>query len=323
MKSFEYAAPKNLKDAIALLGDKWGDSEILAGGIDLITCMKQHVTEPKRLVSLRNISELRGIKSDRENLRIGAMSTLSDLIGNKDVQKHFPALVTAAKNIASPQMLSRGTVGGDLCQRPRCWYFRNGLVAKNGEQPPAREGDNRYHAIFATDGPALFVNPSSLGPALVALGATISVQGAKGKPRQVAASEFFRAPKSADEREYALQPNEVVTEISVPIKGLKNATYEIRHRQGLDWPYATASVAYAEKNGSISDAKVVLGQVAPTPWLATSAAKALQGGKIDESTAEKVAEAAVEGAKPLSKNGYKVQLAKTAVKRALLATRVA
>jgi xanthine dehydrogenase YagS FAD-binding subunit len=325
MKSFEYAAPKNIKEATALLSDNWGESEILAGGTDLVTCLKQQIATPKRVVSLRNISDLRGIKADSKAVRIGAMTTLEDFASNKDVQKHFPSLATAAKNIASPQILSRGSVGGDLCQRPRCWYYRNGfgLLGKNGDTSQIKEGDNRYHAIFGTDSSALFVNPSSLGPALIALGATLKAEGPNGKKREIPAAEFFSVPKSDKDREYALKANEILTEISVPISGLKNATYEIRHRQGLDWPYVTASVAYGEKNGNISDARVVLGHVAATPWLAASAGKALNNSALNEDAAAKCAEAAVEGAKPLSRNGYKVQLAKTAVKRALLAARAA
>jgi xanthine dehydrogenase YagS FAD-binding subunit len=313
MKSFEYAAPKSLKDAVSLLGERWGDTEILAGGTDLITSIKQGVAAPKRVVSLKNIADLRGIRKDGNSLRIGSMTRLNELASNKDAQKHFPSLVTAVKNIASEQILTAGTVGGDLCQRPRCWYFRNGLPVKD-----ARDGDNRYHAIFETDGDALFVNPSSLAPALIALGAAFTVEGAKGKTRQVSAAEFFKAPKNENEREYALAPNEVLTAISVPLRGLKNATYEIRHRQGLDWPYVTASVAFLSRDGSISDAKVVLGHVAATPWVAAAASNTLKNALLDNTTAELCAESAVEGAKPLSNNRYKVQLVKTAVKRALL-----
>lgn len=325
MKSFEYAAPKTLKEATALLSDNWGETEILAGGTDLLTSLKQEITAPKRVVSLKNIAELRGIKSDKSAVRIGAMTSLNELIANADVQKNFPALVTAAKNIASPQMLTMGTVGGDLCQRPRCWYFRNGhgLLGKDENSSLVRDGDNRYHAIFNTSGDALFVSASSLGPALVALDATMMAEGPRGKTRKIAAKEFFHTAKSANERETALKPNEVLTEISIPIKGLKNATYEVRHRHGLDWPYVTATVAFSEKNGAASDARVVLGHVAATPWTSASAAKALNGARLDESAATKAGDAAVEGAKPLSRNDYKVQLVKAAVKRAVLATRAA
>lgn len=321
MKSFEYASPKTLNEATALLDDAWGKTEILAGGTDLLTSLKQRITEPNRVVSLKNISALKGIKVEKSGIRIGAMTTLAELADHKAVKEHFPSLTTAVKGIGSSQIISVGTVGGDLCQRPRCWYFRNGhgLLAKNGEESLVRKGENRYHAIFATDNPALFVSPSSLGPALIALGATITVTGPKAKTREVPAGEFFRSPKNDTERETTLKPNEILTEILVPTKGLKNATYEVRHRHGLDWPYVTATVAYQLKDGKASDARVVLGHVAAVPWAVTKAADTLNGTAVNASAAGKCAEAAVAGAKPLSGNSYKVQLAKTAVKRAILA----
>ena len=321
MKSFEYASPKTLKEAAALLDESWGKTEILAGGTDLVTSLKQHLTEPERVVSLKNISELKGIKADRKSVRIGAMTTLGELAENNDIKENFPSLVTAAKGVGSPQMLSVGTVGGDLCQRPRCWYFRNGfgLFGRNGATSLVRVGENRYHAILGNEGPALFVSPSSLGPALIALGATIIVTGPKGKTRKIDAAEFFRTPKTENERETALKPNEILTEIQVPVKGLKNATYEVRHRHGFDWPYVTASVAFQLKNGAVSDARVVLGHVAPVPWPAQNAGKILNGAKVDGSAAAKCGDAATEEARPLSQNAYKIQLAKTAVKRAVLA----
>jgi xanthine dehydrogenase YagS FAD-binding subunit len=325
MKSFEYAAPKSLKDAVALLSNTWGSTEILAGGTDLITSLKQRVTQPTRVVSLRNIKELKGIKAKRGGLAIGATTTLAELVDNKDARKNFPSLVTAAEGVGSPQTLSVGTVGGDLCQRPRCWYFRNGhgVLGRQGDTSLVREGDNRYHAIFGNDGPALFVSPSSLGPALIALGAEITVTGPGAKERTILAAEFFRAPKSENERETALKPNEIVTEIFVPNKGLKNATYEVRHRHGFDWPYVTASVAFALKGGAVSDARVVLGHVAPTPWNSAGAGSALNNASVSETVAVRCGEAAAQGAKPLSGNAYKVQMVKAAVKRAVLAAAAA
>jgi xanthine dehydrogenase YagS FAD-binding subunit len=320
MKSFEYAAPKTVTDAAALLGAKWGETEILAGGTDLITSLKQQITAPARLVSLKKIAELKTVESKRGGLRIGAMATLGELAGQTDVKQHFPAVATAIHGIGSPQILSAGTVGGDLCQRPRCWYFRNGhgLLAMQSDNPLVRTGDNRYHAIFGNDGPALFVSPSSLGPALVALEARITLTGPKGKSRELAAAEFFRTPRSEGERETALKPNEILTSVFIPFKSLRNATYEVRHRHGLDWPYATATVAFDLRDGKASDARVVLGHVAPTPWQAKAADKALKG-TVDAALAAKAGAAAAEGAKPLSGNAYKVQLVKTAVKRAVMA----
>ena len=325
MKSFEYAAPPTLKEAAGLLSHKWGETEILAGGTDLVTSLKQHLTEPKRVVSLRNIPELKRIEIDKKGVRIGATATLAELAENQAIKEQFPALVTAANGVGSPQLMAVGTVGGDLCQRPRCWYFRNGfgLFAVRDGASLVREGDNRYHALFGNDGPASFVSPSSLGPALIALGATLTVTGPKGKTRKIAAEKFFQIPKKEDERETALKPNEILTDIFVPTKGLRNATYEVRHRHGLDWPYVTASVAFQLKAGTVSDARVVLGHVAPVPWHSASAGKALNGAKAAAADAGKCGEAATHGAKPLTGNGYKVQLVKVAVKRAVLAAAAA
>jgi len=320
MKSFEYVAPNSVKEVTALLADTWGKTEVLAGGTDLVTCLKQHLTEPERVVSLRNIKELRGIRSEKSGLRIGAMTTLAELADNKTVQAQFPALITAIKGIGSPQLVNVGTVGGDLCQRPRCWYFRNGfgLFGKAGGESLVRVGDNRFHAIFGTGGDALFVSASSLGPPLVALGASITVEGPGGKRHEIAAAEFFRAPASEKSRETSVKPDEIVTSVLVPINGLKNTTYEVRHRGGLDWPYVTASVAFRVERGVIADARVALGHVAATPWSAREAASAINGQRADAGAAAKAAAASITGAQPLSRNAYKVQLVKTAVKRAMM-----
>ena len=320
MKSFEYAAPKSLKEATALLSDTWGKTEILAGGTDLVTSLKQRITRPERVVSLRNVAELRGIEGTGGGVHIGAMTTLGEVAGHTALKQHT-ALVTAAQGVVSPQLLSVGTVGGDLCQRPRCWYYRNGfgLLAQKDDKSLVRDGDNRYHAIFGNDGPALFVSPSSLGPALIALDASFTVEGPGGKTRKIPAAEFFHTPKSESERETALKPNEILTGVVVPSRSLKSATYEVRHRHGLDWPYVTASVAFRLDGGKVADAKIVLGHVAPTPWVAASAASALNGAAPTEVQATKAAEAAVAGAKPLSGNSYKIQMVKAAVKRAILA----
>jgi xanthine dehydrogenase YagS FAD-binding subunit len=321
MKSFEYAAPSTLSDATALLGDTWGKTEVLAGGTDLVTCLKEHLTTPDRLVSLKNIRSLKGISKNGDTLRIGATTTLAELAEDTHLKELFPALVTAAEGVSSPQMMSTGTVAGDLCQRPRCWYYRNGygLFGQQDGASLVREGDNRYHAIFATDGPALFVSPSSLGPVLVALGASIVAEGPGGQSRTIPAAEFFQIPKDPTQRETVLRPNEIVIAVEVPVRGLKNATYEVRHRHGLDWPYVTATVVFRDQGGMLADARVVLGHVAPVPWISRAAGDALNGKRIDEAVAAKCGEAATQGAQPLSRNAYKLQLVKAAVKRAALA----
>jgi len=318
MKSFEYAAPKTLKEATGLLGDKWGEVEILAGGTDLITSLKQGITAPKRVVSLKHISDLQKIESGKGILRIGSMTRLRELVANQDVQKYFPALITAATNIGSPQMLAMGTVGGDLCQRPRCWYYRQGfgLLAMKDGKSLVPDGANQYHAIFG-GGPAYFVSPSSLGPALVALGAKIKLVSAKG-PREVAAASFFLVPQNDTSREIALHPDEILTEIVIPAGAVRSSTYEVRQKEALDWPLATASVVLRMKGNVVASAKVVLGHVAAKPWDSADAAKAIAGKAITAETAEAAGKAAVSGAQPLSQNAYKVTLARVAVKRALL-----
>ncbi|MCL4692712.1 MAG: FAD binding domain-containing protein [Candidatus Hydrogenedentes bacterium] len=320
MKSFEYAAPQNLDDAIALLAS--GEAAfVLAGGTDLVTSMKQGIVSPARLVSLKAIEELKGVDTSGDTVKIGAMTSLAELASNESVAKLYPSIVTAVNKIGSAQIVNMGTVGGDLCQYPRCWYYRNGfgLFGMENGQPLIPDGENKYHAIFGNDGPAKFVCASSLGPALVALGATVTVRGADNQPRDIPATEFFKTPQSPEDPLTAVAVGEVVTHVAIPAKATKNATYEIREREGLDWPLVTATVVYTDNGGKAQDARVVLGHVAPVPWIATGAAAALEGKAVDESSALEAGAAAVEGATPLSKNGFKVQLAKVAVKRAALA----
>ncbi len=323
MELFAYAHPATKQEAIGLLGGNWGESAVLAGGTDLISLMKEHVVIPKRVISIRGVAEWRGIRSTPAGVSIGALVTVEELLGNASVKSQFPALAQAAEGITSPQIRNMGTVGGDLCQRPRCWYFRNGfgLLARDAKgNPLVPNGENKYHAIFGNTGPAYFVSASSFGPALVALDAKVRITGASGD-REVAAADFFRIPQNDTERENVVKANEVVTEVVIPAAsaGMHSATYEVRQKEGLDWPLAAASVALKMQGGQVSAAKIVLGHVAPTPWAAEQAAKSLVGKNVTEETATEAGEAAVRGAKPLSQNGYKVQLTRVAVKRAVLA----
>ncbi|MBM3724098.1 MAG: xanthine dehydrogenase family protein subunit M [Acidobacteria bacterium] len=320
MQGFEYANPATLKEATALLGNGWGDAAVLAGGTDLLTLMKEYLMSPKRVVNIKGIKELGGISKSGAGLRIGATVTVDELMSNAAVRAEYPSLVQAGRGITSPQIRNMGTVGGDLCQRPRCWYFRNGfglLGVKDGKSL-VREGENKYHAIF-TGQPALFVSASSFGPALVALGAKVKLASASGT-REVDAAKFFVAPQNEGAREIALLPNEILTEIVIPAaRGAKNATYEVRHKDALDWPLAAASVSLSMKGATVASARVVLGHVAPTPHAAAAAESLLAGKTITEAVADEAGKAAVADAKPLSGNAYKVQLARVAVKRALLA----
>jgi xanthine dehydrogenase YagS FAD-binding subunit len=213
-----------------------------------------------------------------------------------------------------------GTLGGNLCQRNRCWYFRDEHVhclLKGGNKCFALDGENRYHAVFAQGHPCVIVNPSTLAPALIALDARAEVIGPKGK-RTLPLAKFFRAPTGPEAREHLLAPNEVVREVVIPRSGLKNASYEVRHKQSYDWPLVQAAVAFKLDDGKVSEVKVVLGHVAPMPHVADAAAKALDGKEVTEATAGGAGKAATEGVKPLSQTEYKVKLIEVAVKRAVL-----
>lgn len=318
MNRFEFASPGTVESAVQLLSPT---AVVLAGGTDLLSLLKDGVATPERIVSLKGIVDLRGIE-DRgpDGVRIGAMVTVDELMENPVIRTAFPALVQAADGIRSMQIRSVGTVGGDLCQRPRCWYFRNGfgLLAMREGKSMVPEGDNRYHAILGNEGPAFFVNPSSFAPALIALGAEVVIQG-KQATRRVALEKFYRAPKSEAEREYDLAVDEIVTEVLLPNpSGKKNAVYEVRQKEALDWPLTAAAVALQMDGDTVGAARVVLGHVAPVPWVSEAAAQALVGKTVTVETAEAAGTAAVQDARPLSRNAYKIKLAKTAVQRAVL-----
>ena len=321
MKAFEYATPKSKEQAVGLLGQNWGQSELLAGGTDLLALMKDDVVQPKRLVNIKAIKDLQGVTATAQGLRIGALVTLGDLADNANVLKGYPALVDALNEAASPQIRNLATLGGNLCQRPRCWYFRKGfgLLPKDGSgKDLVAEGENRYHAILGNDGAAKFISPSTVVPVLIAYGATIRLVGPRGV-RELPLEKFYVIPKTEIEREHDLQPNEIVAEVILPgAGGLKAAHYEIRQKEAFDWPLAVSAVALRMNGSAVQSARVVMGYVAPVPWPSAEAAQALTGKSISEEVAKAAADAALQSARPLSHNAYKVQLARVAVKRAIL-----
>ncbi|RUL87825.1 FAD binding domain-containing protein [Tautonia sociabilis] len=347
MNAFEYASPTSVEQAVrALAGAE--SSEGLSGGTDLLCRLKDSVSSPSRVVYLKAIADegFRGVFAEGDGLAIGAGTSLAALLADEAIAAKYPALKQAARSVATPQIRNMATVGGNLLQRPRCWYYRSGfgllggrrdgdtarLVRElEGEYAPyninlvglpadghlVRLGDNRYHAIFMTDGDALYVNPSSLAPALIALGATAEIVGPDGS-RTVPIADLYRIPSSEGERELTVATDEVLTRVLLPPPKGKNAFYEIRQKQAHDWPLVLASVCLEMDGDTVRQASILLGAVAPVPYRAEAAEAALAGKKLDRSTAEAAGQAATTGAKPLSKNGYKVPLVKTAVKRALL-----
>ncbi len=321
MLPFDYASPKTPGQAVRLLAAP--DAAPLAGGSDLLALMKDGIETPKRLVSLRAVEGLTGVRAEKDKgLRIGALTTLDDLAADPALGWEYPAIVAAAGRLAGPQIRNVATVGGNLCQRPRCWYFRNGfgLLAMKDGKSMVPEGDNRYHAILGNDGPAYFVQPSTLVPLLVAVGAQVLLFGPEGE-RRVELEKLYRLPQNEGEREIDLRPGEIVAELLLPPAGGRRiASYEVRQRETLDWSLATAAVALEMDGDTVSRARIVLGQVAPVPWIAAESEEYLRGRAIDAAVANQAGAATVQKARALSHNRYKIQLARVAVERALLTT---
>jgi xanthine dehydrogenase YagS FAD-binding subunit len=318
MKAFEYAAPATVEEAVNLLGAP--NAAALAGGTDLLGRAKDYVTSPDRVVYVKDIKEIRGISGDAKagGLTIGAGTRLSEIVHHAGIKEAYPALWQATAEVGSEQIRNMSTVGGNLLQRPRCWYYRSGfgLLGMKDGKSMVRAGDNRYHSIFMTDGDALFVSPSSLAVALIALNATAKIRGAKGE-RSVNVAEIYQVPKGESDSELTVQPGEILTSVTIPAAG-KNAAYEARQKQAQDWPLVMAAVNLTFSGESVSNSRIVLYGVAPVPYRCQAAERAIFGKSVNPETAAAAGEAAIQGAKPLSMNGYKVPLTRTVVKRALI-----
>jgi xanthine dehydrogenase YagS FAD-binding subunit len=319
MKTFDYAAPEHEAGVLELLSPTPGETELLAGGTDLVGLMKKLIVNPDRVVNIMEVPSLCGISADSTGVTIGATTRLDDVLEAAELDD-YPSIKQAIRGINSPQLQQQGTLGGELCQRPRCWYFRNGhgLLAHAGRM--VAEGENRFHAIFGNAGPAKFVHPSRLAPALIALGAQVRIAGPGPEDETLLPLEvFFRVPRHEGQREHILEPNQLLTHIHLPpADAMANAAYEVRHGEGPDYPLVAAAAALWMAGRKVAAAKVVLGHVAPTPWVSQPAVEALVGRVVNRDTARAAGEAAVVEATPLSDNGYKVRLARVAVERAIL-----
>lgn len=324
MNNFVYYQPTSVEQAVGLLDPKsYGNTELLGGGTDLLNLAKDNLITPKKVISLSAIDSLGGIEIGNATVRIGASTRLGEIAAHEQLRKQFPVLTTPIGDIGGPQIRNMGTLGGNLCQRTRCWYFRDEQVnclLKGGAQcfavSPAAQ--NRLHAIFTQGLRCVMVHPSTVAPALIALDAKAIVIGPKGQ-REIPLAEFYRAPSSADQREHVLNPDEMVRQVEFVAKPTKNASYEVRQRYHHDWPFVQATVAFEDNDGKAKGARVVLGHVAPTPLLAEKVMMFLEGKAITEEVAEQAGKLATEGARPLAQNAYKVKLLEVAVKRALLA----
>jgi len=317
MNRFELVRAQSTTEARELLAEKPG-SVAKAGGIDLLDQLKEHLVEPPRLVDLKRIPGLAQVSAEKDgSLRIGALATLAQVATSPTVHASHPALARACGEAASPQVRNVATIGGNLLQRPRCWYYRlesYKCIKKGGELCYAVAGENRYHVLFG-GGPAFAPHPSNAAVPLVAYGASFVIDGPSGG-RVVAAGDFFLLPAPDPTRENVLQPGELLKEIRVPAAhGWKSAYYEVRERAAFDWPLVSAAIALKSSGGVVREARVVLGQVATIPWRSASAEAALVGSPVNAATAAAAGKAAVVGAQPMSDNGYKVDLVTTLVRR--------
>jgi xanthine dehydrogenase YagS FAD-binding subunit len=326
MKAFEWTNPKTVNEAVKMLAGSTGDIDEaprpIAGGQDLLTTMEDYTSRPSRLVNLKNIPGLNRINLNARGLTIGALVTLTELEEHAGVRKNFPGLAEAARSIATQQIRNLGTVGGNLCQRPRCWYFRLEEVVclkKGGTECYAAGGENKYNAILG-GGPSYIVHPSDLAPMLVALGATVTVNGATGK-RVIPLDKFFTLPSEGNiRRENVLKNEEIISEIFVPASPLAaESTYlKFKERDSLDFALASVAVALRLDNSrTVKDARIVLGGVAPIPWRVPKAEQFVIGKNLKPDVLAEAAKIALADAQPLEKNAYKVPLAQTLVRRAL------
>jgi xanthine dehydrogenase YagS FAD-binding subunit len=322
MSSFEYASPRTEAEAVELLGTEGGSAAILAGGTDLHNLLRADLIAPRRVVDLKNISSLQGVSLVSGGLLVGALTTLDELLAHP-LLKHYSSLRQVADGVHSIQIQAQGTLGGDLCHLPNCWYYRNGygLLGLDEGQSLITEGRNEFHAIFGNRGPAKFVSASRFAPALIALGARVRIVGPSPDQAALLPLEYFYVtPRMADQGVTVLQPGQFVSHVWLPElhAELATASYEVLQLEGLDWPLASAAVCLETSAGIVREARVVLGHVAPTPWFSHDAGMALIGREVSEESAEAAGLAAVAAATPLSNNDYKVRIARTAVKRAVL-----
>lgn len=318
LHTFDYVRPASLEDALKQL--QGPSTRIHAGGTDLVGCIRDAVMPVDKVVSLTGLEALRGIAPTPEGgLRIGALTTIAEVAAHPTVKATCTALAHAAAVVASPQLRNQGTIGGNICQRPRCWYFRGDYecARKGGDLCYAMNGQNQYHAIFGGS-LCYIVHPSDTAPALVALDASVRITGPRGT-RLVPVEKFFVLPDAQLTKENVLEPGEIVTDILLPrpAADTKSLYRKVRARGSWDFAMAGLALAVAMRAGKVDSARVVLSGVAPTPWRVPAVEKVIVGQKLDSKTIARAAEAAVAGAQPLEHNGYKVALVRGVVEEAL------
>jgi xanthine dehydrogenase YagS FAD-binding subunit len=331
MKPFEFAVARSVEEIIDALARESGPGKpyaragvrLLAGGTDLIPLMKEGLARPERLINIMPTTALRGISGTRSaGLRIGALTTLAELERDDTIAAEYPILRQAVWDAATPQLRNAATIGGNLLQRPRCWYFRGEQPCwlKGGDTCFARDGRNDHHAILGTEARAcVAVHPSDLAPALVALAATVTIASRRGE-RAVPVEDLLAPPAPEQRIEHQLAADELVTAINLPPQpeGAGGVYLKVMERAAWSFALASAAAQVVAREARIIHARLVLGSVAAVPWRAAEAEALVTGQTLTAELAASAADAAVAGARPLSHNGYKVRLARELARRALL-----
>lgn len=323
MRAFTNSNPKDMREAVSLLSQvhsQGRSASIVGGGSDLLGMVKEHLVAPDVLVNLKAIRGMDQIEMQGGGVKIGGVITLDTLSRNQRIRKEYTVLAEAAENVGTPQIRNAGTLAGNVCQRPWCWYFRNGFPClKNGGKICfSASGENQLHAIFG-GGPSYIVHPSDSAPALVALDAQFHIAGPAGE-RVVPASEFFQLPRVDASRENVLGKDEILAAIQLPAArpGVRSTYHKVLDREAWTHAVVSAAIVLEMDQQVCRSARIVLGGVAPIPWRLQKVEAMLVGQRITPELAAKAGEASVEGAHPLAKNKYKVPLTKAVVKRTLL-----
>jgi xanthine dehydrogenase YagS FAD-binding subunit len=322
MKEFRIAQPKTVEELAALLAEAKEKVAIMAGGTDLIDELKGGVAGPDMVIDIQGIEALAGVARDKDGLRIGPMTRVAALAEDAAVARDYPILKEAALSLATPQLRNSGTVGGNLCQRPRCWYYRDPEVVcrkKGGSTCYAYRGRNKYHAIIGGSG-CFIVYPSDLAPALISLGAKVTVGSAAGE-KVMPLEDFYKPPSVNVRKENVLTEVEFLKGIRVPAPkpGQKGTYVKLKERGTWDFAVASAAVTGVVGGGAFSEIAIVAGGIAPVPWRMKTAEDLLRGKPVTEALVRQAADEALKAATPLAENAYKKDLAAVAIRRAVLA----
>jgi xanthine dehydrogenase YagS FAD-binding subunit len=320
MNNFAYVKAGSLAEAVKALSTK--GAWLHAGGTDLLGCARSEIIPVDKVVSISNLKQLKGISAQPDgSIKIGALTSLAEIALNTAIDVKYAVLAQAAAAVGTPQIREQGTIGGNICQKARCWYFRSDIqcLKKGGTRCYAVNGENQYHAIFG-GGPCFFVHPSDTAVALMALQAQLAVTGPTGI-KAVKIENFLVDPKKSVARENILLPGEIITDVRIPAMSgtVKSSFRKIAARGSWDFALVSVAAVLQFEGDNVRAARIVLGGVAPYPWRVAEAEKLLAGKKLDRAVAAAAADAAVSGAAPLRDNAYKLEMVKGAVEESLVA----